>query len=120
MAEEHRIDLVTIHPAVVLGTVYYPNESPVSIQVVKVRRMSCRRQLLHAQHMLSLLSQLLVPRLAWVWARVWFLRPGMHASCQPDAHPISLQNAPHQALIPCPSPHQVQHCSVQFCPTGAT
>ena len=43
MAEELSIDLVTIHPALVLGCVYYPNDSPVSIQFMKVRRQSCQR-----------------------------------------------------------------------------
>ena len=36
MAKKFSVDLVTIHPALVLGTVYYANEVPISIQMMKV------------------------------------------------------------------------------------
>ena len=34
LAEKYHIDLVSIHPGLVLGTVYYPNASAVSMQVM--------------------------------------------------------------------------------------
>ena len=36
LAKKYHIDLVSIHPGLVLGTVYYPNASAVSMQVMKV------------------------------------------------------------------------------------
>ena len=36
MAKEHNIDLVTIHPSLILGTVYSPQKGVFSVECMKV------------------------------------------------------------------------------------